>query len=35
MGKSAKSAKENAAYKVLRLVGEKEFQVSIDDFSEQ
>lgn len=34
-GKGVKSAQENAAYKLLRSVGESEFQVDIDTFSEQ
>lgn len=34
-GKGKRAAQENAAYKLLRSVGETEFEVDIDNFSEQ
>lgn len=35
LGRGMTSAKDNAAYTLLRLVGESEFQVDIDSLSER
>lgn len=35
LGRGVKSARDNAAFKLLRAIGESEFQVDIGSFSEQ